>query len=126
MGMVLCAVRRERGSVIRGGGARLIEWEVCVLVARERARVGEGLRVRVVDVLRLRDGERLEARVVDFVTRLEDSERRTVRPLRVRRPDSGVAGICGMNCSVVLAICSGAAVLRIETYCLLTIVVIGI
>lgn len=103
-GMVLCAVRRERGSVIRGGGARLVEWEEWAFVARERERVGEGLRVRVVDGLRAREGERWEARVVDFVTRLEDSERWTVRPLRVRRPDSGVAGIWGMNWIVVLAI----------------------
>jgi len=93
IGMVLLAVRRERGSVIKGGGARLVECEECALATRERERVGEGLRVRVVDVLRLREGERLEARVVDLVTRLDESERRTVRPLRVRRPDSGVAGI---------------------------------
>jgi len=92
-GIVLVAVRRERGSEIRGGGARVVECEVCVLVAREREREGEGLRVRVVDGLR--------ARVVDLVTRLDESERRTVRPLRVRRPDSGVAGIWGMNWSAV-------------------------
>jgi len=79
----------------------VVECEEWGLVARERERVGESMRVRVVDGLRAREGERLEARVVDLVTRLDESERRTVRPLRVRRPDSGVAGIWGMNWSAV-------------------------
>lgn len=87
------AVRMLRGMVIWGARCAIVEGLDFSGVARERER--EGAR----DGERLREGDGLRVvREVDLVMRAgECVDRTVVRPLRVRRPDSGVEGIEGIG-----------------------------